>query len=73
MSAILLRNLDDDLVAELKRRAATSHQSVQQILREVLRQALRPEPQAARPWITVHSGNFQDLRREDIYLDDDRG
>ena len=74
MSTLLLRNLDDHLVAEIKRRAATNHQSVQQYLREFIRLHLQADSLAQqRPLITVESGNTQAFSRDDIYAEDDRG
>ncbi|MDA0368901.1 MAG: Arc family DNA-binding protein [Proteobacteria bacterium] len=43
MGAISVRNLDNDLLARLKRRAARHGRSVEAEVREVLRQALSDE------------------------------
>lgn len=41
MAQLLVRNLEDDVVAELKKRAARSGRSVEAEHREILRAALR--------------------------------
>lgn len=43
MAAISVRNLDDDLMARLKRRAARHGRSTEAEVREILRQALSYE------------------------------
>jgi antitoxin FitA len=40
-----VRNLDDELIARLKRRAARHGQSAEAEVREILRQALSAEPE----------------------------
>jgi plasmid stability protein len=44
MAQLIVRNLDDDLVARLKRRAAEHGRSAEAEHREILRQALMEEP-----------------------------
>jgi len=44
MPAISVRNLDDETVARLKRRAARHGRSAEAEVREILRQALASEP-----------------------------
>lgn len=44
MAQLLVRNLEDEVVAELKRRAARSGRSVEAEHREILRIALRRGP-----------------------------
>lgn len=47
MARLVVRNLDDDLVAALKERAATHHRSVEEEHRSILRDALRgPGPRS---------------------------
>jgi antitoxin FitA len=41
-----IRNVDDDLIARLKRRAARHGQSAEAEIRQILRQALEAEPEA---------------------------
>ena len=41
MAQLVVRNLDDDLVAALKERAALHHHSVEEEHRRILREALR--------------------------------
>jgi len=43
MAQLIVRNLDEDLVQRLKRRAATHGRSAEEEHRQLLRQALRPE------------------------------
>jgi antitoxin FitA len=51
MASISVRNLDDDLVRRLKRRAARHGQSAEAEVRDILRQVLSGEPE----------GNFDEL------------
>ncbi len=51
MASISVRNLDDELVARLKRRAARHGQSAEAEVRDILRQVLSGEPE----------GNFDEL------------
>lgn len=44
MAQLIVRNLDDELVARLKRRAAAHGRSAEAEHREILRQALEEEP-----------------------------
>jgi plasmid stability protein len=41
-----IRNVDDDLIARLKRRAARHGQSAEAEIRQILRQSLEAEPEA---------------------------
>lgn len=43
MAQLIVRNLDEDLVRLLKRRAAAHGRSMEEEHRQLLRQALRPE------------------------------
>jgi plasmid stability protein len=43
VAQLIVRNLDDDLVRRLKRRAAANGRSTEEEHRRLLRQALRPE------------------------------
>jgi plasmid stability protein len=45
VASLSVRNLDDQLVAKLKRRAARRGHSAEAEVREILRQALAAEPQ----------------------------
>ncbi|HEY8873562.1 MAG TPA: hypothetical protein VIM52_11065 [Stellaceae bacterium] len=45
MASLSVRNIDDDLVARLKRRAARRGHSAEAEVREILRQALSAEPE----------------------------
>jgi plasmid stability protein len=44
MAQLIVRNVEDDLVRELKVRAARKGQSAEEEHRQILRQALRPKP-----------------------------
>jgi plasmid stability protein len=48
MAQVLIRNLDDSVVERLKRRAASNGRSLQAELHELVEQAARVEPAAAR-------------------------
>jgi plasmid stability protein len=54
MASLSVRNLDDELVARLKRRAARHGHSAEAEVREILRQALNGEAEAS----------FEDLAAE---------
>ncbi len=43
MAQLIVRNLDEDLVQRLKRRAAANGRSTEEEHRQLLRQALRPK------------------------------
>jgi len=47
MASLSVRNLDDDLVARLKRRAARHGHSAEAEVREILRRALSAEPESS--------------------------
>jgi antitoxin FitA len=49
MAQLLVRNLDDDLVRDLKRRAGEHGVSVEEEHRRILRDALRPESAGKMP------------------------
>lgn len=49
MAQLLVRNLDDDLVRDLKRRAGEHGVSVEEEHRRILRDALRPETAGRSP------------------------
>lgn len=42
MGQVLIRNIDDDVLERLKRRAAAEQKSLEQSLREVLAEAAKP-------------------------------
>ncbi|NJM35910.1 MAG: hypothetical protein HC850_15835 [Rhodomicrobium sp.] len=42
MGQIIVRNLDDQVIARLKDRAAKSNQSLEQTVRDILRDAAKP-------------------------------
>lgn len=47
MGSLIVRNLDDDVIAALKRRAARHHRSAEAEHREILRAALATEQERA--------------------------
>jgi antitoxin FitA len=61
-ASLSVRNLDDELVARLKRRAARHGRSTEAELREIIRQTLAAEPEP----------NFDDLAAELRRLTADR-
>ena len=42
MGQVVIRNIDDEVLERLKRRAAAQHKSLEQCLREVLSDAAKP-------------------------------
>ena len=42
MGQVIIRNIDDEVLAVLRRRAAAKKQSLEQTMREILREAARP-------------------------------
>jgi plasmid stability protein len=42
MAQVVVRNIDDDVIERLRRRAAERKQSLEQTLREILTEAARP-------------------------------
>lgn len=76
MPALHIRDVPEETVAALKRRAARRGHSVQQELREVLERVAaepidgaRPRPLSLRTVSSGHTGTFD---RTDFYDDDDR-
>jgi plasmid stability protein len=47
MGQILVRNLDDAVITQLKSRAAQSGKSLEQTVREIIAEAVRPSKQEA--------------------------
>ena len=78
MSAVHIRQVDDAVVAELKRRAAANNRSLEAELRAILYAAAFPESaEGQRQPVklklrTVSVGGESTLRREEIYGDDGR-
>ncbi|MDQ6527049.1 hypothetical protein RB608_25760 [Nocardioides sp. LHD-245] len=76
MPALHIRDVPEETVAAIKRRAARHGHSVQQELREAL-ERLANEPERGRPprclgLTIVESGNDTPFNRADIYGDDGR-
>lgn len=76
MPALHIRDVPEETVAAIKRRAARHGHSVQQELRDVL-ETVAAEPVAGgRPrrlsLITVETGHIESLDRADFYDDDER-
>jgi plasmid stability protein len=76
MPALHIRDVSEETVAAIKRRAARHGHSVQQELREVLQRAAaepvtgsRPRRLSLRTVETRHQGSFE---RADFYGDDER-
>lgn len=76
MPALHIRDVPDETVAAIKRRAARHGRSVQQELRDVLEMiAAEPVP-GGRPrrlsLTTVETGHVESFDRADFYDDDER-
>ena len=54
MAQLVVRNLDDELVRQLKRRAAEHGRSAEEEHRQILRSALRSDGLAERLWLAGH-------------------
>ncbi len=76
MPALHIRDVPEETVAALKRRAARRGHSVQQELREVLEKAAAEPVAGARPrrlnLRTVATGRTGPFDRADFYADDER-
>jgi len=80
MKSLHIRNLEDDVLCGLKRRAARHRRSLQKEVESVLADAARmvpvdeaPHPERKLNLRTVHSGNPNaDWSRERLYGDDGR-
>ena len=76
MPALHIRDVPEETVAAIKRRAARRGHSVQQELREVLNKAARERLAGARPrplgLRTVETGRTAAFDRADFYDDDGR-
>ncbi len=74
MASLLIRHVDDQLMRELKRRAAAEHRSVQQLVRDVLLEVVRaPKHQQPLTLFTVDTGRSSPMSREEIAGEDERG
>ncbi|MEM1332460.1 MAG: DNA-binding protein [Actinomycetota bacterium] len=69
MAQLIVRNLDDDLVQRLKRRAAANGRSAEEEHRQLLRQTLRPGGLGAALAAMPAVGDDDDFAR---VLDDPR-
>ncbi len=76
MPALHIRDVPEETVAAIKRRAARHGHSVQQELREVLEKAAAQPLTGARPrrlsLRTVATGRVESFDRADFYDDDER-
>lgn len=76
MPALHIRDVPEDVVAAIKRRAARHGHSVQQELRQVLEQAAAEPVTGARPrrltLTTVATGDPEPFDRSEFYGDDER-
>jgi plasmid stability protein len=64
MAQLIVRNLEEDLVARLKERAAAYGWSAEEEHRRILRQALRSEGLAERLLAMPNIGNDDDYARQ---------
>ena len=65
MAQLIVRNLDEDLVQRLKRRAAANGRSTEEEHRQLLRQVLRPEGLAEALLAMPNVGDAVDFERRD--------
>ncbi|HUF96598.1 MAG TPA: hypothetical protein VMM60_00620 [Ilumatobacter sp.] len=65
MAQLIVRNLDDDLVKRLKRRATANGRSAEEEHRQLLRRALRPEGLAEALLAMPNVGEDADFARQD--------
>ncbi|CAN5921276.1 hypothetical protein BH23ACT10_BH23ACT10_37430 [soil metagenome] len=68
MAQLIVRNLDDELVGRLKRRAAERGHSAEEEHREILRQVLAAPPREALPELLLSMpdvGDDSDFARQD--------
>lgn len=63
MAQLIVRNLDEDLVQRLKRRAAANGRSMEEEHRQLLRQVLRPEGLAEALMAMPDVGDDADFER----------
>ena len=64
MAQLIVRNLDEDLVARLKRRAAAHGRSAEEEHRQLLRQVLRPEGLGEALLAMPNVGDDADFERQ---------
>ena len=76
MKSILIRNLQPDTLAALKRLATSHRRSLQGELLTILDKAARQAPPESEeeelPWITVDTGGSSTWPREEMYDDGGR-
>lgn len=76
MKSLLIRNLDEQVLAALKRLAASNHRSLQGEVLHLLTRASRLAPGdeeiSSLELITVATGRRKPFGREEIYGDDGR-
>jgi plasmid stability protein len=65
MAQLVVRNLEDDVKAKLQRRARQYGRSTEEEVREILRDAVRTEPQQAEPLSQRLRALFRDIGLED--------
>ncbi len=65
VAQLIVRNLDEDLVQRLKRRAAANGRSTEEEHRQLLRQVLRPEGFAEALLAMPNVGDDADFERRD--------
>lgn len=67
MPQLLVRNLDEELVRDLKKRAGEHGISVEEEHRRILREALRPNQSGGRKSFWQVIGEMPDLGDEDLF------
>ena len=75
MPSVLIRNVDDAVIANLKERAKKNRRSLQGEVKSILEAAVRPRPGARREPLKIHIVEVESSEgysREEIYGDDGR-
>jgi len=69
MAQLVVRNLDDDVKAKLQQRARRHGRGTEDEVREILRNAVRNEPQKAEPLGKCLRALFSDIGLEEDILE----
>jgi hypothetical protein len=67
MPQLLVRNLEEELVRDLKKRAGEHGVSVEEEHRRILREALRPNPAGGRKSFWQVIGEMPDMGDDDLF------
>ena len=69
MAQMVVRNLEDDVKLKLQQRARQHGRSTEEEVREILREAVRSEPQKSKPLGKRLKGLFSDIGLEQDILE----